>query len=165
MTWGLAEALQILKCKDISITPSSKLHQIITRWTQIVFHSDLQWSGLPWWLRRWRICLQCRRPGFGPQIRMIPGSGGGHGNPVHGSYTNTKIQCSMCVAVTRSCLTLFQPHGLQPARLLCPWDSPGKNTGVSGHALLQGNLPDPGMEPRSPALQADTLPSEPPGKP
>ena len=28
--------------------------------------------------------------------------------------------------------------GLQPARLLCPWDSPGKNTGVGCHALLQG---------------------------
>ena len=28
-----------------------------------------------------------------------------------------------------------------------------------------GNLPDPGSEPRSPALQADSLPSEPPGKP
>ena len=28
-----------------------------------------------------------------------------------------------------------------------------------------GDLPDPGIEPRSPALQADTLPSEPPGKP
>ena len=29
------------------------------------------------------------------------------------------------------------PHGLQPARLLCPWDSPGKNTGVGCHFLLQ----------------------------
>ena len=28
-----------------------------------------------------------------------------------------------------------------------------------------GDLPDPGIEPRSPALQADSLPSEPPGKP
>ena len=28
-----------------------------------------------------------------------------------------------------------------------------------------GDLPDPGIKPRSPALQADTLPSEPPGKP
>ena len=27
---------------------------------------------------------------------------------------------------------------LQPTRLLCPWDSPGKNTGVDHHALLQG---------------------------
>ena len=30
-----------------------------------------------------------------------------------------------------------RPHGLQPARLLCPWDSPGKNTGVGCHFLLQ----------------------------
>ena len=36
----------------------------------------------------------------------------------------------------------LQPHGLQPARLLCPWDSPGKNTGVGCHALLlQGIFP------------------------
>ena len=32
----------------------------------------------------------------------------------------------------------WQPHGLQSARLLRPWDSPGKNTGVGCHALLQG---------------------------
>ena len=43
--------------------------------------------------------------------------------------------------------------------------SPGKNTGVGCHALLQGNLPNPGIEPRSSALQVDSLPSEPPGKP
>ena len=30
-----------------------------------------------------------------------------------------------------------RPHGLKPTRLLCPWDSPGKNTGVSCHFLLQ----------------------------
>ena len=29
-------------------------------------------------------------------------------------------------------------HGLQPARLLCPWNSLGKNTGVGCHFLLQG---------------------------
>ena len=32
----------------------------------------------------------------------------------------------------------LQPHGLQPPRLLCPWDFPGKNTGVVCHFLLQG---------------------------
>ena len=32
----------------------------------------------------------------------------------------------------------MRPHGLQPPRLLCPWDSPGKNTGVGCHALLRG---------------------------
>ena len=30
-----------------------------------------------------------------------------------------------------------RPHRLQPTRLLCPWDSPGKNTGVGCHCLLQ----------------------------
>ena len=36
---------------------------------------------------------------------------------------------------------------LNPARLLCPWDSLGKNTGVDCHALLQRNLPNLGIEP------------------
>ena len=55
----------------------------------------------------------------------------------------------------------LRPYRLWSARLLCPWDSPGKNTGVGSHTLLQGNLPQPGIEPTSvasPALQADSLP-------
>ena len=60
----------------------------------------------------------------------------------------------VCACVcAQSCPTLW-PHGLQPARLLCPWDSPGKNTGVGCHFLFQGNLPDPGIKP---ALQADSF--------
>ena len=42
--------------------------------------------------------------------------------------------------------------------------SPGKNPGVGCHFLLQGIFPTPGIEPRSPALQADALLSELPGK-
>ena len=38
----------------------------------------------------------------------------------------------------------LQPHGLLPARLLCPWDSPGKNSGVGCHALLQEIFPTQG---------------------
>ena len=34
----------------------------------------------------------------------------------------------------------LRPHGLQPAKLHCPWDFPGKNTGVGCHFLLQGIL-------------------------
>ena len=40
-----------------------------------------------------------------------------------------------------SCLVMsdfLQLHGLQPTRLLCPWNSPGKNTGVGCDFLLQG---------------------------
>ena len=105
----------------------------------------------------------------------------------------------------------MRPHGRQPTRLPRPWDSPGKNTGVGCHFLLQcmkvksesevaqscptpaipwtaahqappsmgfsrqeywsrvplpspGDLPDPEIEPMSPMLQADALPSEPPEK-
>ena len=48
------------------------------------------------------------------------------------------------VLVTQSCPTL-QPHGLQPARLLFPWDFPGKNTGVGCHFLLWGIFPTQGL--------------------
>ena len=46
----------------------------------------------------------------------------------------------MCYAVpSRSAaFDSLWPHGLQPARLLCPWNSPGKNTGVGSLSLLQG---------------------------
>ena len=39
-------------------------------------------------------------------------------------------------SVTEPCLTL-EPQRLQPARLLCPQDFPGKNMGVGCHFLLQ----------------------------
>ena len=52
----------------------------------------------------------------------------------------------MCVS--RSAVSdSLQPHGLLPARLLCPQNAPGKDTGVDCHSLLQGNLPDPEIDP------------------
>ena len=51
-------------------------------------------------------------------------------------------------------------HGLYST-----WNSPGQNTGVGSLSLLQGGLPSPGIKPRFPALQVDSLPVEPPGKP
>ena len=42
------------------------------------------------------------------------------------------------VLAAKVCLTL-QPHGLYPTRLLCPWNSPGKNTRVGYHFLLHGS--------------------------
>ena len=117
-----------------------------------------------------------------------------------------KLLCAAC-KVTSVVSNALRPYGLQPTRLLCPWDSPGKNTRMGCHAFLQGtfptqgsnpclimspalagrffitcatwealkeywsgqlspplgDLPNPGVEPWSPALQADSLPSEPPG--
>ena len=70
----------------------------------------------------------------------------------------------MKVLVLQLCPILCNPIN-QPSRLLCPWSSPGKNTRVGCHSLLQGIFPDPGIKPRSPALQADSLAAELPGPP
>ena len=59
-----------------------------------------------------------------------------HITSIEGPY----ISVCYCCSVTKSCLTLVQPHGLQPARLLCSWDFSGKNTRVYCHFLLQGTV-------------------------
>ena len=66
------------------------------------------------------------------------------------------LQVVSCSVVSES----LRPHGLQLARHLCPWTSPGKNTGVHRQSLLQGDLPKPGMEPGSPIFQEYSLSSE-----
>ena len=56
------------------------------------------------------------------------------------SRNDNVLSCSVLSDSLRS-------HGLQPPRLLCPWDSLGKNTGVGCHALLQGTFPTGGLNP------------------
>ena len=73
----------------------------------------------------------------------------------------------MYAKLLQSCLTIW-PYGLQPARLLCPWDSLGKNTGVGCHALLQGVFLTHGSDLHLLCLlycQAGSLPLAPPGRP
>ena len=48
----------------------------------------------------------------------------------------TKTWCCCC-SVASVVSDSMRPHGLQPTKLLRPWDSPGKNTGVGCHLLLQ----------------------------
>ena len=69
-----------------------------------------------------------------------------------------------CYLAAQSCPTLLQAHGLWPARILCPWDSPGKNTGVGYHALHQGIFLAQGSNQHLLGLlywQANSPPSEP----
>ena len=54
---------------------------------------------------------------------------------------------------------------LRPQGLYSPRNPPGQNTGVGSLFPSPGDLHNPGTEPRSPALQADSLPAEPQGKP
>ena len=70
----------------------------------------------------------------------------------------------MCL-VAQSCPTLYDPKNCSPPGFSVHGDSPGKNTGVGSHAPPPGDLPNPEIKSRSSALQADSLPSEPPGKP
>ena len=73
--------------------------------------------------------------------------------------------CIMLCAVVSSSLW---PHGLEPVRLLCPWDFPGKSIGVSSHFLLQGIFLTHGSSPCLLHLllwQVDSLPPRPLGSP
>ena len=62
---------------------------------------------------------------------------------------NSKFTVKVKVKSLSRVSNSLQPHGLQPTRLLCPWDSPGKNTGVGCHFLLQGIFPTQGSNPVS----------------
>ena len=76
---------------------------------------------------------------------------------------STTWEAQVKVLVSQSCLTLCDPIDCDP-RLLCPRNSPGKNTGADSHSLSPGDLPNPGIKSKSPSLQADSLPPEPPWK-
>ena len=56
-----------------------------------------------------------------------------------------------------SCVQLLVTHGLQPSGFLCPWDFPGKNTGVDCHSLLQQIFPIQGLNPRRQHWQVGSL--------
>ena len=50
------------------------------------------------------------------------------------SHLHYVYRCVSRLVISKS----LRPRGLKPTRLLYPWDSPGKNTGVGSHSLLQG---------------------------
>ena len=72
----------------------------------------------------------------------------------------------LCAVLSHSVVSdSLRPYGLQPARLLCPWGFSKQEYWSEQLFPSPGDLPNPGIEPSSPTLQADSLPSEPPGKP
>ena len=154
-----------------------------------------QQLGLPWWLRRYTICLQCRICRFNPWVEKNPGEE--NGKPLQYFCLENSMDRGACWATVllllllsrfsrvRLCATpetaahqaplslgfsrqehwsrlpfpspmqesekwkwsrsvasnSSRPHGLQPTRLLHPWDFPGKSTGVGFHCLLRGYSP------------------------
>ena len=62
------------------------------------------------------------------------------------------VEVKVKALVAQSCPTLCDPMDCSPQGL-CPWDSPGKNTGGGNHSLLRGTfLTNPGIHPGSPTL-------------
>ena len=65
-----------------------------------------------------------------------------------GTSLISKRLWTCCAVLSRSVMSnSLRPHGLHPGRLLCPRDSPGKNTGVGCCALLQGIFPTQELNP------------------
>ena len=82
--------------------------------------------------------------------------------------TETHIYKRVCVCVclvTQSCPTLGDTVDYSPPGSSVPEDFSRQEYWSRLPCPLPGDLPNPGVEPRSPALQVDSLPSEPPGKP
>ena len=74
------------------------------------------------------------------------------------------LDCAVLCSVTQSCLTLCDPHVLQPAMLPYPQGFSRQEQWSGQPIPSPGDLPDLGIEPGSPALQADSLPAELPGQ-
>ena len=96
------------------------------------FHVLCTFPGTPWaetrgWVLASLACI------FSPEVHTV-----------HTLLRLLVISTCSVISVMSSSL---QPHGLQPARLLCLRYSPGKNTGAGCHALLQGIFPTQGSNP------------------
>ena len=75
-----------------------------------------------------------------------------------GTFGNRAIHTRKIMACLRAYSVVshsLQPHGQQPARLLCPQDFPGENTAVGCQFLLQGAFPTQGSNLHAPQLCAD----------
>ena len=130
-------------------------------------------------------CRRCKRHGFIPGSGKSPG--GGHSNPLQYSCLENRMVRKAWWAVVqwvaKSWTQLKRlstqahtnhlvvsdsswPHGLQLTRFLCPWGFSRQEYWNGWPCPPPGDLPNPGIKPRPPIWQANSLPSEPPpGKP
>ena len=76
----------------------------------------------------------------------------------HGGRSNMEGQQNILLFSPSFVSNSLWSHGLYPTRLLCPWDFPGKNTGVGNNFLLQGIFPTQGLNLHPLHWEADTLP-------
>ena len=112
-------------------------HEVIVHfWFNEMWHFSSVSEHCDWVCRRFTqtACLECRH------LRSMTSDSDS------GAFKRGPCVCVACGSDSVASDSL-QPHGLQPTRLLCPWNSPGKNTGVDWHSLPQRNFPTQGSNP------------------
>ena len=115
--------------------PGSSVHGIlqarILEWVAFLSPGDLPWH------RDWTVSLALPTVPGRFFLPLAPPR-----KPIHYPISSPKsvlISCMQaCMLSHFSRVWVLWPYGPWSARLLCPWDSPGKNSGVGGHVLLQG---------------------------
>ena len=128
-------------------TPGSSVHGIfqarILQWVAIPFSK----GSFPIRDRTWVSCISSRFFTAWPPRKPI--------------------MCVLCcVVLSHSVMSdSLRTHRLQPTRLLCPWGFFRQEYWSRLPCPPPGHLLHTGIKPRSPSLQADSLPSDPPGKP
>ena len=102
--------------------------------------SPLPWPQSLWQLRRGLWTSSDQEASCNADRDPLPagccsnGTSTKSGNPSCCLPVASLCSCHVCAKA----LPTLWPHGLEPAKLLCPLDYPGKNTAVGCHALLQG---------------------------
>ena len=159
-------------------------------WGENVGRERRQGEGLPWWSSGWDFTFQCRRsvdsiPVWGSKIpTYVKAKKPEHKqqkqycnkfnkNVENGPYSlknllnNERKKTSSladCCAQSFSCVRLCDPMDCSPPGSSVCGDSPGKNTGVGCHALLQGIFPTQESNTGLPHCRWILLPTEPLGK-
>ena len=133
--WGFTESDSIIMKLMMKSLMKSVFFLALTQ-SQSFILTSRSWQGLGFWLS-WTTLLKQ----LDWEIWCL--------NQMHGKNESRDQMCVSYLCV-RACSTSsvmsnsLKPYGLQPTRLLCPWNSPGKDTRVGSHSLLQGIFPTQG---------------------
>ena len=138
-------------CTIIIVQLLSRVWLFVTPWTSLSSGVCANSYPLIWWCH--------------PTISfsVAPFSSYPQSFPALGSFPMSWFLTSAGQSIGTSVSTSVLPMNIQGWFLVGLTDSPGKNTGVGWRS--PGDLPNPGIKLRCHTLQADSLPSEPPGKP
>ena len=132
-----------LSCVWLFVTPRTVVHGILQA-------GILEWVIFPFFRNLPNPGIEPRSPSL--QVDSFPAEP--QGSPVLKVTVCFRLLSFSCSVISDS----LETHGLEPTRLLCPRDFPGKNTGVGCHFLLQRIFLTQGLNPHLLHWQANSLP-------